>query len=80
MLWPMMGHKICFYEKICLMIPKLSQLPLLIWSTDDINIIQPNIQTEKRINIRNTNWILKIYVVFVKMAFSSKYKIYKNFW
>ena len=29
----MMGHKICFYGKIWLIIPKLSLLPLLIWST-----------------------------------------------
>ena len=30
----MMGHKIRFYEEIWLIIPKLSLLPLLIWSTD----------------------------------------------
>ena len=30
----MMGHKICFYGEIWLFIPKLSLLPLLIWSTD----------------------------------------------
>ena len=30
----MMGHKICFHEEIWLIIPKLSLLPLLIWSTD----------------------------------------------
>ena len=30
----MMGHKICFYGEIALLIPKLSLLPLLIWSTD----------------------------------------------
>ena len=29
----MMGHKICFYGQIRLIIPKLSLLPLLIWST-----------------------------------------------
>ena len=29
----MMDHKICFYEEEWLIIPKLSQLPL-IWSTD----------------------------------------------
>ena len=43
MLWPlirtvsmtvlMMGHKICFYGEILLIIPKLSLLPLLMWST-----------------------------------------------
>ena len=29
----MMGHKICFYGEIWLIIPKLSLLPLLMWST-----------------------------------------------
>ena len=29
----MMGHKICFYGEIWLIIPKLSLLLLLIWST-----------------------------------------------
>ena len=31
----MMGHKICFYGKMWIIIPKLSLLPLLIWSTAD---------------------------------------------
>ena len=31
----MMGHKICFYGEIWLIIPKLSLLPLLIWSTGE---------------------------------------------
>ena len=31
----MMDHKICFDEKFWLTIPKLSLLPLLIWSTDN---------------------------------------------
>ena len=30
----MMGHKICFYVEIWLIISKLSLLPLHIWSTD----------------------------------------------
>ena len=30
----MMGHKICFYGEIWLIIPKSSLLPLLMWSTD----------------------------------------------
>ena len=40
MLWPlsqtvlMMGHKNVFYGEIWLLIPKLSLLPLLIWSTE----------------------------------------------
>ena len=29
----MMGHKICFYGEIWLIIPKLSLLPLLVWSS-----------------------------------------------
>ena len=29
----MMGHKICFYGDIWLIIPKLSLLPLLLWSS-----------------------------------------------
>ena len=29
----MMGHKICFEGEIWIIIPKLSLLPLLIWST-----------------------------------------------
>ena len=30
----MIGHKICFYGEMWLIIPKLSLLPLLIWSTE----------------------------------------------
>ena len=30
----MVGHKICFYGEMWLIIPKLSLLPLLIWSTE----------------------------------------------
>ena len=51
----MMGHKICFYGEIWLIIPKLSLLPLLICSTelnivyiDDIHIV-----TSKGISITN---------------------------
>ena len=33
MLWLLMGHNIWFYGDIWLIIPKLSLLPLLIWST-----------------------------------------------
>ena len=29
----MMGHKICFYGEVWIVIPKLSLLPLLIWCT-----------------------------------------------
>ena len=32
----MMGHNICFKGVIWKIIPKLSHLPLLIWSTDEI--------------------------------------------
>ena len=37
----MMGHKICFYGELWLLIPKLSLLPLLIWSTDPIYQMNP---------------------------------------
>ena len=37
----MMGHKICFYGELWLLIPKLSLLPLLIWSTDHIYQMVP---------------------------------------
>ena len=30
----MRGHNVCFYAKIWKIIPKLSLLPLLIWSTE----------------------------------------------
>ena len=35
----MMGHKICFCGEIWLIIPKLSLLSLLIWST--VNVLLP---------------------------------------
>ena len=35
---PITGHKICFNGEISLIIPKLSLLPLLIWSTGVDNI------------------------------------------
>ena len=31
----MMGHKICFYAEIWLIIPKLSLIPLPIWTTGE---------------------------------------------
>ena len=31
----MKGHNVCFKEKIMKVLPKLSLLPLLIWSTDE---------------------------------------------
>ena len=34
----MMGHKICFYEEIWIIIPELSLITLLIWSTDKLCI------------------------------------------
>ena len=36
---PMMGHKICFYGEIWLIIPKLSLLPLLIWSIGHVVVV-----------------------------------------
>ena len=38
-----MGHKICFYGEIRLIIPKFSLLPLLIWSTDDSIFVHGNV-------------------------------------
>ena len=38
-----MGHKICFYGEIRLIIPKFSLLPLLIWSTDDSMFVHGNV-------------------------------------
>ena len=34
----MMGHKICFYGYMWIIILKLSQLPFLLWSTDKRNV------------------------------------------
>ena len=45
----MMGHKICFHGEIWLIIPKLSLLSLLIWSTVYANTLQ--IFAEKK-NVR----------------------------
>ena len=39
----MMGHKICFYEEVLIIIPKLSLLLLLIWSPDVEIEIFPNL-------------------------------------
>ena len=36
----MMGHKICFYEEIWIIIPKLSLLLLLTWSTAFIHQVK----------------------------------------
>ena len=38
----MMGHKICFYGEIWLIIPKLSPLPLLIWSPGMADNVDPD--------------------------------------
>ena len=38
----MRGHKICFHGEIWIIIPKLSLLPLPIWSTDWIVHFQEN--------------------------------------
>ena len=35
----MWGHNICFYRSIRKIIPKLSQLCLLIWTTDAVHIL-----------------------------------------
>ena len=43
----MMGHKICFNGKIWKIIPKLSPLSLLIWSTDGISLELPHLLRTK---------------------------------
>ena len=49
----MMGHKICFYGEIWLIISELSLLPLLIWSTDI-----------KFVNCTNSYTIFSLWFVF----------------
>ena len=54
----MMGHKICFYGEIRLIISKSSLLPLLIWSTEIImtyalNKTVQNIHVDEKSVIRN---------------------------
>ena len=36
----MRGHKICFNGEMWIIIPKLSMLPLLIWSTGNLHFIE----------------------------------------
>ena len=42
----MMGHKICFYDEIWRIIPKLAQLPRLIWSTGVLSVKKAGFQDE----------------------------------
>ena len=42
----MVGHKICFYGEIWLIIPKLFLLPFLIWSTAIGTAVQRSMQFE----------------------------------
>ena len=41
----MMGHKICFYGNIWIIIPNLSLLLLLIWSTDQLKEPWPYVES-----------------------------------
>ena len=52
----MMGHKICFYGEIWIIIPKLSLLPLLIWSTGKSSL-PGNYHLEKAYRLSSTNCI-----------------------
>ena len=63
----MMGHKICFNEEIWIIIPKLSLLLLLIWSTayNYLNIHTVLVQAAKgqiRLLLRNT--LMRLVAVF----------------
>ena len=53
----MMGHKICFYGEIWLIISKLSLLPLLIWSTD----ICANVNGAHKLCFQSTETVCKQY-------------------
>ena len=48
----MMGHKICFYEEILIIIPKLSLLLLLIWSPAYTDVLL-NMKSNNRRNNMN---------------------------
>ena len=47
----MVGHKICFYGEILLIIPKLSLLPLLIWSTGQITFFLSQKETSTGVHV-----------------------------
>ena len=51
----MMGLKICFYREIWIIIPKLSPLPLLIWSSASYNISQVSVTTAADTKWRQPN-------------------------
>ena len=60
----MMGHKICLNGEIWLIIPKLSLLPLLIWSTVWVYL---NATVAVKILLRNTIIMTKL-TFYIKAA------------
>ena len=49
----MMGHKICFYGEILLIIPKLSLLSPLIWSTaSGLYVLVKKIESDEHYAVR----------------------------
>ena len=58
----MMGHKICFYEEIWIIIPKSSSLLLLIWSTAKYFILRK--MAEKHCGVTHT-FLMSEYIVTI---------------
>ena len=57
----MVGHNLCFYVKLWKIIPKLSLLPLLIWSTgssDELFSMPDQNQTAQKILMLATSYVL----------------------
>ena len=61
-----MGPKIRFYGELCLIIPKLSLLPLFIWSTDVcLNLPELDSNTGSNQIIKNLNhFLLYLFALF----------------
>ena len=66
----MRGHNICFHEEIWIIIPKLSLLPLLIWTTDGSDT-QSNDSLLRTVQSPKKEGILKI-IQFYFSYFSIK--------
>ena len=56
----MMGHKICFYEEMLIIIPKLSLLLLLIWSPDSCSV-------KKALSGTGHTWLAALTPAFVRI-------------
>ena len=83
----MMGHKICFNGAIWLVIPKLSLLPLLIWSTGVSNYgyvpqshlenivmrIETTTEREDSIKLSHVSHFPSNFLLFLKNEFSQLY-------